>query len=119
MPSPVIPLQLHGPHGWKKVWVYVDSGASVSILAEGEARLLGLHLARGQLTYSIVGDGSSIPVYVHRLPVRIGPFRLTAHVGFSPRLGVGFNLLGRQGIFSRFDVTFSDSRKRVVFKPVR
>jgi len=99
--------------------VYVDSGASVSILAEGEARLLGLDLRRGQLTYSIVGDGSSIPVYVHRLPVHIGPCRLIAHVGFSPRLGVGFNLLGRQDIFTRFDVTFSDSRQRITFKPVR
>jgi hypothetical protein len=99
--------------------VYVDSGAFFSILAEGEARLLGLELAQGQLTYSMVGDGSLIPVYIHRLPVRIGPVELTARIGFSPRLGVGFNLLGRQDIFSHFDVTFSDARKRLLFTPVR
>jgi hypothetical protein len=80
---------------------------------------LGLRVEDGQLVYSVVGDGSLIPVYVHRLPVRIGPVALTATIGFSARLGVGFNLLGRQDIFTRFDVTFSDSRQRLSFKPVR
>jgi hypothetical protein len=97
----------------------VDSGASISILAEGEARVLGLDLERGDLSYSMVGDGSLIPVYVHRLSIRIGSSQFTAHVGFSPRLGAGFNLLGRRDIFTHFDVTFSDSRQRIAFKPVR
>ncbi|MDP3723426.1 MAG: hypothetical protein Q8R91_08025 [Candidatus Omnitrophota bacterium] len=118
IPSPIIPLQVEGPQGWKEIWVYVDSGAFVSILAEGEARLLGLKLEDGHLTYSMVGDGSLIPVYVHRLPVRIGPVELMVQVGFSPRLGVGFNLLGRQDFFSHFDVTFSDSRQLLSFKPL-
>ena len=116
MPSPIIPIRVHGSQGWKELWVYVDSGAFFSILAEGEARLLGLELEQGQL---MVGDGSLIPVYIHRLPVRIGPVEIAARIGFSPRLGVGFNLLGRQDIFSHFDVTFSDARKRLLFTPVR
>jgi hypothetical protein len=33
-------------------------------------------------------------------------------------LGVGFDLLGRQDVFTRFDVTFSDSKKRVTFRPL-
>ncbi len=99
------------------VWAYVDSGASLSILKVREARLLGLRLEDGELAYSVVGDGSLIPVYIHRLPVRIGSVVLTVRVGFSPRLGVGFNLLGRQDIFTRFDVTFSDARQRVIFTP--
>ena len=74
---------------------------------------------RGSATNVVVGDGSLIPVYVHRLPLRIGSVELVAHVAVSPRLGVGFDLLGRQDIFRRFDVTFSDSRRRVTFKPAR
>jgi hypothetical protein len=112
-------LQLRGTQGWKEVWLYVDSGALLSILAEGEARLLGLEMEQGQLTYSMVGDGSLIPVYIHRVPIRIGAVELTARVGFSPRLGVGFNLLGRQDIFTQFDVTFSDSRRLLRFTPLR
>ena len=102
------------------VWVYVDSGASISILNTArEAGRLGVRTEDGQLVYSVVGDGSLIPVYVHRLLIRIGPIELIAVIGFSSRLGVGFNLLGRQDVFHRFDITFSDSRQRVLFKPPR
>ncbi|MBI4597907.1 MAG: hypothetical protein HY737_05855 [Candidatus Omnitrophica bacterium] len=118
LPSPLIPVQFRGPRDWKEVWVYVDSGAFLSILAEAEARLLGLTLEEGKLTYSIVGDGSLIPVYIHELSIRIGPSEVRARIGFSPRLGVGFNLLGRQDIFTAFDVTFSDFRRQVIFAPV-
>lgn len=118
VPSPIIPAKLRGTAGWETIWVYVDSGAFVSILAEREASSLGLDLEQGELTYSIVGDGSLIPVYIHQLPIRIGLVEFTARTGFSPRLGVGFNLLGRQDIFTRFDVTFSDSRTQVTFRPL-
>jgi hypothetical protein len=78
---------------------------------------MGLRYERGQAIYVLVGDGSAIPVYLHRLPIRIGAAQLTAQIGFSPRLGVGFNLLGRQDIFTHFDVTFSDATRRVIFRP--
>ena len=119
-PAPILPIAIQGVRGWTVVWTYADSGASLSILNTArEAGRLGLRVEDGQLVYSVVGDGSLIPVYVHRLPVRIGPIELTATIGFSARLGVGFNLLGRQDIFTHFDVTFSDSRQRITFKPVR
>jgi hypothetical protein len=118
-PAPIIPIQLRGPSGWVSIWAYVDSGASFSIFAAASAERLGVPIARGRLTNVVVGDGSLIPTYVHRLPLRIGNLEVTAHIGFSPRLGVGFDLLGRQDLFERFDVTFSDSRQRILFKPVR
>ncbi len=71
----------------------------------------------GRLMYSVVGDGSLIPVYTHRLPIRIGSVELTAAIGLSPRLGIGFNLLGRQDVFTHFDVTFSDAKTQVTFRP--
>ncbi len=117
--APIIPVQFHGPRGWMPVWTYVDSGASFSILGAQSAERLGLQTSRGTRTNVVVGDGSLIPVYIHRLPIRIGAVVLTAHVGFSPRLGVGFDLLGRQDIFTRFDVTFSDSRRLILFTPRR
>jgi hypothetical protein len=96
----------------------VDSGASYSIFTAKIAEEIGMPYTQGRATYVMVGDGSSIPVYLHRLPLRIGVQELIATIGFSPRLGVGFNLLGRQDIFTRFDVTFSDSRRTVTFRPV-
>ena len=116
---PIILLGLHGPHGWKRTEAYVDSGASVSIFTVNEAKRLGIRYETGAERFMTVGDGSLIPVYLHDLPIQIGNRRLSAAIGFSPRLGVGFNLLGRQDIFSHFDVTFSDIRKRLIFTPVR
>jgi hypothetical protein len=51
------------------------------------------------------------------MPVQIGSVTFRAAIGFSPRLGVGFNLLGRQEIFTHFDITFSDSNKHLTFRP--
>lgn len=118
-PAPIIPVEIRGNRGWEVLWAYVDSGAAFSIFRIREAEVLGLRLEEGSLTHSVVGDGSLIPVYLHRVPLRIGAVELAARVGFSPRLGVGFNLLGRQDLFTHFDVTFSDTRQRVIFTPVR
>lgn len=117
--APIIPAEFLGPQGWVRIWTYVDSGASFTILGSASAERIGLKWDKGQPTNIVVGDGGLMPVFTHRIPVRIGKVQIPAHVGFSPRLGVGFNLLGRQDIFTHFDVTFSDSRRLVSFKPVR
>jgi len=119
LPCPIIPLGLHGPNGWKQTEAYVDSGAFVSIFTVTEAKRIGVPYETGKERFVTVGDGSLIPVYLHQLPIQIGGHRLIATLGFSPRLGVGFNLLGRQDIFTHFDVTFSDARNRVTFRPLR
>jgi hypothetical protein len=36
-------------------------------------------------------------------------------VGFSEKLGVGFNLLGRKDVFNAFRVCFSDAKNVVSF----
>ena len=115
--APIIPVECRGPRGWVSIWTYVDSGASFSIFGTESAERLGIRLTGEPHTRVVVGDGSLIPVYVEVLPFRIGAFELQVHVGFSPRLGVGFDLLGRQDLFTYFDVTFSDSRQRITFTP--
>ena len=118
IPCPIVTVSLKGPLGWIRVEAYVDSGAFVSIFSLHEAAGLGLDYRTGKETFVTVGDGGLIPVYVHRLLVQLGSVKLYTAIGFSPRLGVGFNLLGRQDLFAHFDVTFSDSRRRVIFKPL-
>jgi hypothetical protein len=117
VPCPIVRIGIKGPEGWIKAEAYVDSGAFVSIFSLNEAAGLGVNFLKGNETSVTVGDGGSIPVYVHRLPVQIGAIVLPVSIGFSPRLGVGFNLLGRQDIFQHFDVTFSDARHQVIFQP--
>jgi hypothetical protein len=66
----------------------------------------------------VVGDGSYIPIFIHQLTIEIGSFQITAPIGFSERLGVGFNLLGRSGVFNQFEVCFNDHARRVTFQEI-
>jgi len=90
---------------------YVDSGASYSIFLYQEE--FGIDLEEGNLIYITVGDGGSIPVYIHKIKIGIGEERVNAKIGISKRLGIGFNILGRRDIFEIFDVCFSDKKKEV------
>jgi hypothetical protein len=58
-----------------------------------------------------VGDGGSIPVYLHTLPVRVGSHEFEAMIGFSDRLGVDLNIIGRTSFFEEFIVCFDDRKK--------
>ena len=117
-PCPIVTLGMQGPLGWLYAEAYVDSGAFVSIFTLNEATGLGLDYTKGKETLVTVGDGGLIPVFVHRLTTQIGSKVFQASIGFSPKLGVGFNLLGRQDVFTHFDVTFSDTKKVITFRPI-
>ena len=93
---------------------YVDSGASFSIFASEIAEQLGINLYEGQLVYVLVGSGAEISVYLHRLTLGIGQEELSATIGFSEELGVGFNLLGRKDVFDQLEFCFRDGEKKLL-----
>ena len=111
---PIIPITIFD----HKVWVFVDSGATFTILSIDDARRIGIdwHIGRPQMI--VVGDGSFIPTYIQDLPLQIGEYQITAPIGFSERLGVGFNILGRTGIFDQFQVCFNDHIRKVTFQKI-
>ena len=47
----------------------------------------------GERVYLQIGDGSFIPVYLHDLELQVRTEQFLAKVGFSEKLGIGFNLL--------------------------
>jgi Aspartyl protease len=111
---PIIPISINR----HKLWVFVDSGATFSVLSVDEAVRLGIDWQNGRRQMIVVGDGSYIPTFIHDLPVQIGDAQITAPIGFSERLGVGFNLLGRSGVFNQFEVCFNDHVRKVTFQPI-
>jgi len=111
---PIIPLLIQG----HKLWAFVDSGATFSIMNTDEARRIGIDWEKGRRQMIVVGDGSFIPTYFHDLPVQIGGYEIIAPIGFSERLGVGFNILGRTGIFDQFQVCFNDHARKVTFEKI-
>lgn len=105
---PIIPILLKGGQNWNKIWAFVDSGATFSIFGYKVAEWLELNIYEGRKIMVVVGDGGFIPVYLHRVGMKIEEFELQALVGFSDKLGVGFNLLGRKDVFETFKVCFDD-----------
>lgn len=110
---PIIPIEILEV----RIDAYVDSGAYYSIFSTKEAEALGIEYQTGKKSSATVGDGNLIPVFYHTLPIKIGNISLPAIIGFSPRLGIGFNLLGRKDIFERFVVVFDDVKQAVTFIP--
>jgi hypothetical protein len=111
---PIIPILIEG----HKLWAFVDSGATFSILSIDDARRLGIDWEKGRRQMIVVGDGSFIPTYFHDLRLQIGGYEIIAPIGFSERLGVGFNILGRTGIFDEFQVCFNDHSRKVTFQKI-
>jgi hypothetical protein len=109
---------LIGGH-WRVTEFYVDSGAFYTMLHARFAVDYGLDFRKGRKVLLQVGDGSLIPVYLHKLPVQIGATRFAATVGFSEKLGVRFNLLGRADVFEHFRICFHEKRRLISFQPVR
>jgi len=111
---PIIPILIEN----HKLWTFVDSGATFSILSIDDARRIGIDWVKGRRQMIIVGDGSFIPTYFHDLPLQIGDYKVIAPIGFSERLGVGFNILGRTGVFDQFRVCFNDHARKVTFEKI-
>ncbi len=112
---PLIPVGFKGKSRWHELWAFVDSGATYTIFEAKEAELLEIDILAGKKMMIVVGDGSFIPVYFHKVQMKIGDIQFESEIGFSERLGVGFSLLGRKDIFEIFKVCFSDKEKRVSF----
>ena len=109
---PIIPITIQD----HKVWVYVDSGATFSMVGAAEAGDMGINWQSGRHQMVVVGDGSYIPTFIHEIPIQLGASQITVPIGFSERLGVGFNLLGRTGVFDQFEVCFNDRARKVTFQ---
>jgi len=114
--APVIPVEFWGGGRWHKLWVYVDSGASFTVLHTFEARRLGVNLSKCKKFMIVVAGDRKIPVFTKKMRIRIGRVKFPTEVGFCRALGGAFNILGRKDVFEKFRVTFDDRRHVVTFK---
>ncbi len=114
---PIITLAIFHKGEWFPVEAYVDSGATYSVFTAQIADHIGLSYRNGTRKYVQVGNGGYIPIYLHNLKIQIGRNRLRVPLGFSEKLGVNFNLLGRTGIFDFFKVCFDEKLFIISFSP--
>lgn len=81
------------------------------------ADLLGIDWRVGKRRPFVVGDGKVIYGFTVNLRLEISDFSFIGPISFSPDLKVGFNLLGRAGVFSQFtEVVFQEKRHKLIFR---
>ena len=117
--APIVYLQVWSGNRWLYLQAYVDAGASWTVFHSDVAQLLGMKLSGASRRYMALGNGSVIPMYLHRIRVRFAGQEFTVPAGFSDALKVGFNLMGRAGFFNRFVMCFNDRARLLTATPLR
>ena len=117
--GPVVHLKVRARDGaWYDVLAYVDSGAGYSVFHADYAKALGIDLRSGKKVNLVVGDGSKIETFVHKIPVRFAGKEFTAEISFSPSLGIGTNILGMKSFFDEFRICFNNKKQEVETTPL-
>ena len=105
--EPMVKLEMEARSGeWLEFMAYVDSGASYSVFYSDHARVLGIALKTGKSMRLMVGDGTTITVYLHKVKVKFAGKEFVAEVSFSDDLKIGMNLLGQRTYFENFTFCF-------------
>ena len=93
----------------------IDSGANISVFREEIAECLEVVIEDGE-EILLQGLGGRIVGYIHELRVRVDDEEFPCKVVFSKELTVGLNILGREGFFEYFQVTFNEVAKEVILE---
>ncbi len=96
-------------------WMYIDSGADVTLLPRSVGELLGFEIRRGEEIKEVKGLGNSrIPIVVRRVSMKVGEKKFEARVAWSLTEDVPL-VLGRLDVFNKFDILFKEREEKVVF----
>ena len=110
---PLIPITLIKENVEIDTDALVDSGANISVFREEIAECLEIVIEDGE-EILLQGLGGRIVGYIHELNVRVDDDEFPCKVVFSKELTVGLNILGREGFFEYFQVTFNERGKEVI-----
>lgn len=111
---PIIPVLLI--YGKKMVGyeALVDSGADYNVFDAGIAEVLGIKISSGHKRQIAGIGGQKIKGYAHTVTLKITNKRYEAQVIFSKEIPpYSFGVLGNQGFFDHFKISF-DYRKKVM-----
>jgi len=96
-------------------WMYVDSGADITMIPLSVGKLVGLRRGTRDKSQRIFGVGrSSVPVLIKRVSMRLGSREFRCRVAWSLVEDVPL-LLGRMDVFKRFNVTFKEKERLTTF----
>ncbi len=96
------------------LYALVDSGAIISLFPEDVADAIGLDLSKSETLY-LTGVGGYIKgKHVPKVEVVVREFRLRIPIVFIPYTPIELAVLGRQGFFEAFEITFREWEKKLI-----
>jgi len=113
---PIIPIIIEGRER-TIIHALVDSGATISLFHTSIADDAGIDLEDAEQVY-LAGVGGYIKAHVKKqVGVSIeGLGRITIPIAFTEHIASDIAILGRQGFFEAFEITFREWEKKLIIK---
>mgnify|MGYP001562408138 FL=1 len=93
----------------------IDSGAAMCLFKGEIGRALGIIVESGEKKI-FQGVSAKLIGYIHEIEITIAEKTFKTKIAFSDDLSTSFNLLGRQGIFDKFSITFKEENNEIYFE---
>lgn len=111
---PVARVKFKSAGEWIPEWMYVDSGADITLIPQSIGDLLSFEVNKGKIV-DITGEGGgTVPVIVKNITMSLGKEIFDVRVAWALIEDVP-PLLGRIDVFNKFDVIFKEEEMEVVF----
>lgn len=116
---PIIPVVIEGRRR-ALVYALVDSGATISLFPTSIAEDTGIDLQDAEQTY-LAGIGGYVRAYVvNEVKIVIeGLDEIIVPIAFTDYIISDLAILGRQGFFEAFEITFKEWEKKLILKRKR
>jgi hypothetical protein len=98
---------------WIAEYFYVDSGADYTLIPYRMGRFLGLERIASEIR-EMGGIGGVIAVRFAVIPMKIETYQFDCSIVWAQIERVPL-LLGREGVFEHFDITFQQRSKKTIF----
>jgi hypothetical protein len=110
---PIIPITLVRENVKLDTDALIDSGANISVFHEEIADCLEIEIEDGE-EILLQGLGGRIVGYIHQVKLGVDGEEFYCSIVFSREITVGLNILGREGFFENFQITFNEKDKEVM-----
>ena len=115
---PIVPFRIRRGKLVLKTEALVDSGANISVFSSDIADYLGLELIKGKQIY-LQGIGGRIVGYIHKVKINVANVSFLCPIVFSAELITSFNILGREGFFKKFIISFDELHHTLSLKLIK
>lgn len=109
---PLIPVSLTGTTGKVKAFMYLDSGADISMIPFSIGKEIGLQ-GNQENIYELGGVIGNIPYILSEVGLRVGETEFPARIAWALMEEVPF-ILGRLDVFNRFVIEFREFENRIL-----